>query len=799
MNSTRPVYPDQLNISIRTSIPGFQLVDYSPSMTIPESTDKVVQFNPLVKLKTSVIQKIPEEYRVKEFFNKGWFQSLLNLTGEVPLRDLAQATRYGYVDHNIKVTLNTLFPTGSVIHIGGKPYAIGDVQWSTGNWKVNIKQQPVEIDPSKVTDPTLYTQLVKQEILTGEQQLKQLSPVSLAGANYTSAQPNPNPEPKIQTIVEEPKPAPRVETAVALPTHTKPLPPLAIEPTPPTASQPLAIEPAPDTQPLLLPAPEPEEKEEKIEEMSIDEHNLFNTFKDGLETSVQSTRLFRKYFQTDAYRNVVKLLYSKFSPVIKTNIRKFYFATTNFDPPVKSIALNNTSYNKLCDQVTVLSSPSDGDCFFKAVADGINIYNYENQGSKLLYAIYGKTKLFTANVLREVVYRYIVSLPDIQDLFVVAEEQVADLNRQFKESLNELKRALRVADLDPSQYASEINNVYHRQPNFLIYKPYVVPIDVHEYERPFRVIKRGELERYIKSKDYWANDVAIEAVCSLLKLCVIPIEHYTVDKSDRVKPVSVARLRALLTNNEMMRDQCAHRVMYLLHKQNHYELIRFSYITKPLVKPIGEGLRNKIDYTAKWYSIFSSNELSPPIHILVLLYGSIYAPLQASSQHQFSLYRPIMKYIHNAVSAILFTPEKDMFAKWFNDLFPSNANRIRSDSATTSTSTTDTPPSSPLSPLRIESGSMIGGLPVANSLTKDRNASKITYSITIDMEVHPGTTLSPAQLSQSKCNTKYNAIRKAFAEFTGRPYIIPPVYHATSTAKNTSVRGGQRRTRKRRL
>lgn len=69
---------------------------------------------------------------------------------------------------------------------------------------------------------------------------------------------------------------------------------------------------------------------------------------------------------------------------------------------------------------------------------------------------------------------------------------------------------------------------------------------------------------------------------------------------------------------------------------------------------------------------------------------------------------------------------------------------------------------------------------------EDNDSSKIAYSITIDMELHPGTSLTPQQISESKCNTKYNAIRKAFAEFTGRPYVIPPVYNKTVKNKNPS-------------
>jgi len=62
-------------------------------------------------------------------------------------------------------------------------------------------------------------------------------------------------------------------------------------------------------------------------------------------------------------------------------------------------------------------------------------------------------------------------------------------------------------------------------------------------------------------------------------------------------------------------------------------------------------------------------------------------------------------------------------------------------------------------------------------------ASKLAYNITIDMELYPGTSLSSKQISEMKCNNRYNAVRKAFADFTGRPYIIPPVYRTIEPAK----------------
>jgi hypothetical protein len=150
-------FPDQLTIIIRTSIPGFQEIEYKPFMTIKGSSEKDVKFNPLIQLNQYVINKIPEEYRIKQFFNKGLFQSLLNYTGATPAKDLLQATRYGYVDNNINVTLNSIFPVGSVIYIDNKEYLIADHQWTRGDWKIKGTQSQLRQLPKSVIVGNNYT------------------------------------------------------------------------------------------------------------------------------------------------------------------------------------------------------------------------------------------------------------------------------------------------------------------------------------------------------------------------------------------------------------------------------------------------------------------------------------------------------------------------------------------------------------------------------------------------------------------------------------------------------------------
>ena len=74
--------------------------------------------------------------------------------------------------------------------------------------------------------------------------------------------------------------------------------------------------------------------------------------------------------------------------------------------------------------------------------------------------------------------------------------------------------------------------------------------------------------------------------------------------------------------------------------------------------------------------------------------------------------------------------------------------------------------------------------------------TQLAYEITIDLELTPGTSLSPDELKNAKCNRKLNSIRKSWSGLTGKPYVIKPIYN--NTKKNTPpVTGGKTKKRNR--
>ena len=145
--------PTFLSIIIKTSVPGNQTLYYKPNMANPSNTESKVYFTPYVKLKDSVIQKVPTDMRIKQFFNKEQFQSLINLHGNQNPITLTEAERKGYIDDNIETMLRTLFPTYGILYLNNNPYSIAAVEWETGEWRIGTKMYGPNYQMPKLAPP----------------------------------------------------------------------------------------------------------------------------------------------------------------------------------------------------------------------------------------------------------------------------------------------------------------------------------------------------------------------------------------------------------------------------------------------------------------------------------------------------------------------------------------------------------------------------------------------------------------------------------------------------------------------
>ena len=329
---TTSIIPNELNITINTSVPGFQKIKYKPSMTIPNinKDDKTIRFDPLLKLNPATIKKVPEDLRKKEFFNRGLFQSLINYhQGAHKAKTLKEATFTGVVDNNIKVTLDTLFPTNSVIYINKNPYVVVDIQWRKGDWKLDTKLKPVELDSSKIQNPYLYRSTVQDEIISGERQLRELSAELTYGENYvgpkntvipasgtTPLAPPPSSVAVIPVALpvasgvtpppKPPKPTPTSVTTIVTPPVTPPNPTPNPNPITITSTTEPNEEPAIDNSNPLFLEDDPERVNPNIEEVPTDERMVPET---KLTHSRDSSKFMRDFFNSVSYYYIVNSLY----------------------------------------------------------------------------------------------------------------------------------------------------------------------------------------------------------------------------------------------------------------------------------------------------------------------------------------------------------------------------------------------------------------------------------------------------------------------------------------------------------
>ena len=796
------IIPNQLNIIINTSVPGYQKIEYKPYMTIPDISkdDKKVIFNPLVKLNKSYVDKVPENLRKKQFFNKGLFDSLLNLINGTKSESLLQATRNGFVDNNIKITLDSIFPENSVLYINKTPYTIADFQWSTGNWKVDTKIKKSQLDSSKITDPALYQTVVKDEIISGENQLQTLPPTILYGANYTG--------PKNNTVTTS-----TTKTSTASGVLPPPKPPRTT-----TTSSYKIVPPkrpsVPKTTPLTVKNDDDEDDDTKYDDEYKKPIKLITNSdidKDILETnkkypnvvepvtkmlmSTRTTTALRTFFKEERFFTLINMIYSASSENTKMAIQQSLNESTTIIDSSDINELNKQVYNKNVGEIKTIRNSGQGNCFFIAVSDAINYHNYYNQKNRIISGRYGTgVNLYTQLYLRSLVVKYLQEWSELDSyLLNVAPLDAEELNNLFVQQINSIKLAVRESgesdEIAPDAYVRIANDIFNSRNNFLVKNVEGVPIDVDEYNSPFKVLEKNQIQRYILSNEFWANEIVIYALCSELQLNVIPLESIKTPKGKTTLRIPYANFSSDFNN--------WNKYLFIYYNQNHYELITFNQTTS--VK------KSKI--------IFDRNDnISelPPIYILFTIYSSYFCNLLSREDKvDFTFKKEIMFSIQNIINNILYNKSyyTTVFLPLFKMYFPNSNIKI------------------PLQPyltkvdkkykiLKSSGGDSLnpdyhGGAdprynpyyrpyyrPYYNSQYMAHNMEKkdkeddsqLAYIITIDMELRPGKGLSPEELKNAKCNSKWNSIRKSWSELTGKPYVIPPVYNKEESNKTQNLR-----------
>jgi len=857
--------PNTLNIVINTSIPGFQTIKYKPNMSIPDiKSDNIVAFDPLIKLEKKIINKVPEEFRVKEFFNRGLFHSLINLHGMNRVPSLQEAVYYGYVDNNIQLTLDTLFPINGLIYINKEPYRIADIQWRKGDWRITPKVLDMpKLDPTKVRDPFLYQSIVQDDLISGEEQLSELPDTIVFGPNYNiESDPTAIGRKKKEEVVKEEKegiipipvtvpilpkqqtlalpsqyqekqplplrlalPAPPIQQPLALPAPpiqqplALPAPPiqqpLAL-PAPPV-QQPLALPAPPIQQPLALPGPvqdkdidiiPPEDK--RIQE--IESYMHIPTPDIVLKGNSASTEKCRNLFKSVPYYTMLSNIFTYITDSEKRKIKQ------NFLQPITSVKIKTNissfitydAYKKSLEYLHVYSNSGGGDCFFIAVADGINYYNHRNPTNRIKYKQYGiGTKIFTQMNLREVLADYILSnnfdYDDVENFTYISLQEInnAFLNK-FQTKKNELNR-----DLNENEYIDLINNIYMYHDNFLIDKPTKMPNDEKTKNEPFTILPKEKVREYIYSSYCQGNVMAVKAMSKMLGLNIIPVGL------DRMKKLEIP------FSNFLDADWRTYLFLYYSSgEMGHYELIGFDY---------------NIQFDKTIIFEKQSKEIYPPVYLLYMIFACTYLPMGKESKQNFQLLKPFYQGMNigfdilykNLTSSVQDEKNRSIlffrfFSKMFNlidnnDIFIlkypllaeiSKMQIVKTEPGIRLNKTQKILTTAPLT----RSKTIKGGqgyytthyntrpyftrpYNIENLTRKEGDKSDLSYYIEIDMELKRGKDpLNSQEIRSLKCDQKWNSVRRAYAAFTGKKYVIPPVYDNIVEKKTQKQKiGGKRR------
>ena len=380
------------------------------------------------------------------------------------------------------------------------------------------------------------------------------------------------------------------------------------------------------------------------------------------------------------------------------------------------------------------------------------------------------TQLFSIKILREIVFDYFVSLDETRkmDLFSMANYSVSEMNNIF----NQLLEKVNVNEEDNIDYKNIYNDIitriFHNQYSFLITYNDNVEItkeNIKTKTNPFRVLEKtnDDIKKYFMSRKYWANEIAFQALCEMLNINIIPIEENETNNSNKNQPPTFKLL------NKFSEASCRNKIMFLYYSNsNHYDLVRFGF---------------KQQNITKYCTIFDKNTketfiLLPPMHILLLIYGTLYWFQTTEVKEAFLMYKDIMRIIEVSVKRILenkIVINKKSFNDIFERVFPNNKkiNDLLQISQPKVITQQGGDESSVISKPQIQTNS---------------SKSKLAYSVRLFMELYPGKELPQDVLKKSKCNSKLNTINKNLADLTGKKYLPKPIYPDTDSKEEEGVK-----------
>ena len=218
------------------------------------------------------------------------------------------------------------------------------------------------------------------------------------------------------------------------------------------------------------------------------------------------------------------------------------------------------------------------------------------------------------------------------------------------------------------------------------------------------------------------------------------------------------------------------KYVFFYYENNHYELITFSFMS-----PSGNTLKKAIldnDNTV----------IIPPIYIIFLLFAVYYIQMNEKDQQEitlfssfFNMFQESFQKIYNSVvekekkktnfmkKFHTMNPSKEKkFLTYFNEYFNLNKNSYLNKKY-------------PFL-LELQTATIWKG----GAIKKEE--SLLSYYITIELLLHEGESITDKEMSKIKCGQKWNEVRKAYAKFTRKKYVIKPTYnYSNENTPNTNT------------
>jgi hypothetical protein len=299
--------------------------------------------------------------------------------------------------------------------------------------------------------------------------------------------------------------------------------------------------------------------------------------------------------------------------------------------------------------IKVIYNSGSGNCFFIAVADAINFYNYNNSiDNKIIYSNYGNgNNVFTPSVLRSIVSNEIIKIynssPDTKNyLLELAEANKNELNARFENAIKDSETLL--GSVSPEMYNSTMLDIYNANDNF-----FVIISSNPNYYTPFRVVSNdNEIAEYIKSPNYWADDKTIDIITRKLKINIITIQNEN------------GNMTILGQNMNTDDNNGWNKYLFLYNYAKHYELISFDNIKQNKIIDQQSGKVMSVKNEAITTVIFDrGSSLVPPLYIIFLVFATYFIRLNDEGKGKVILFREYLFTINESFKKIISNVEEN--------------------------------------------------------------------------------------------------------------------------------------------